>query len=143
MRAVVPAVLLAGLLAACGGDPAACMPTVEDGWIRAAPPGMPMAAGFGRVVNACHAPASITGATSQAYGDVSLHETTDVDGMSRMRAVDVLEVPAGGEVTLAPGGYHLMLSAPAAEVLPGDRVEIDLALADGRTLRGAFEVRAR
>ena len=143
MRAVVFPVLLAGLVAACGQAPADCLPTVEDGWIRAAPPGMPMAAGFGRIVNACDAPVSVTGATSVSYGDVSLHETTDVDGVSRMRHVEALEVPAGGEAVLAPGTYHLMLSEPAGDHAPGDTVAIDLALGDGRTIRAGFEVRAR
>lgn len=147
MRAVVFPLVLSGLVAGCADAPADapadCLPTVEDGWIRPAPPGMPMAAGFGRIVNTCEAPVAITGATSEAFGDVSLHETTDVDGVSRMRHTEALDLPAGGEAVLAPGGHHLMLSEFAGELAPGDRVAIDLVLADGRTVRGDFEVRSR
>ena len=135
--------LSVAVLAGCERDPMECVPVVRGGWVRSAPPGMPMAAGFGEIVNACGAPVTITGATSPAFGDVSLHETTDVDGVSRMRAVPALEVPADGATRLAPGGLHLMLSEPAADIAPGDRVVIDLALGDGRTLRGEFEVRPR
>ena len=34
---------------------------------------------------------------------------TDGTGVGRMQHLDALDVPAGGSVTLAPGGMHLML----------------------------------
>jgi copper(I)-binding protein len=58
-----------------------------------------------------------------------------------MRHVEALEVPAGGEVTLAPGGLHLMLMRPRAAVEAGGAIEVELSLGDGRTLRADFEVR--
>lgn len=100
-----------------------------------------MQAGFGRIVNRCDAPVAIVGASSEAFSDVSIHETTVADGVSRMRAVPELVVAADDEATLAPGGLHLMLSQPAASLAPGDRVAIDFTLRDGGTLRGEFEVR--
>lgn len=137
--AAVPALLVLALSAQ--GCAAECAPAVTDGWIRSGPPSMPMRAGFGTIGNDCPARLVITGASSPAFGDVSLHETTQVDGISRMRAVPALEVPAGGTTVLAPGGLHLMLADPKAPLAPGDTVEIEFSLGDGGRLRGGFEVR--
>lgn len=119
-----------------------CVPLVESGWIRQPPMAMPMMAGFGEIRNPCAEPVSIVGASSPAFGSVELHETTRVDGVSRMRHIETLEVPAGGTATLAPGGLHLMLMQPRSAPVLGESLEIELALADGRRLRADFEVRA-
>ena len=125
-------------LSGCAGE---CVPRVSEGWIRGGPAGMPMRAGFARIVNDCDAEVVITGATSPAFADVSLHETTSSGGVSRMRPVPALHVPANGETLLAPGGLHLMLSGPRGGPDPGSRVEVVFELSDGGSLRGEFEVR--
>ena len=139
-RAVALVLLLGGLIAAPGCS-RTCQPAVHDGWIRQGPPSMPMRAGFGTIVNDCPAPLVITGASSAGFADVSLHETTEVDGVSRMRPLVELTVPAEGEAVLQPGGLHLMLADPRAELVAGQSLAIDFALRDGGTLRGEFEVR--
>ena len=133
------AVLL--LAAAPAVHAADCLPVVESPWIRKPPMAMPMMAGFATVRNPCPAPVTLVGASSTVFESVELHETRTVEGMSRMRHVEALEVPAGGEVTLAPGGLHLMLMRPRAAVEAGGAIEVELSLADGRTLRADFEVR--
>src|SRR5690606_10301638 len=92
--------------------------------------------------NPCAAPVTIVSASSPSFGSVELHETTRVDGVSRMRHVDRLEVPAGGTATLAPGGLHLMLMQPRSTPALGESLQIELELADGRRLRAGLEVRA-
>lgn len=125
-------------LPACARD---CAPTVSEGWLRMPPVAMPMMAGFGRISNGCDAPVTIIGVRSTAFGDVSLHETRIVDGVSRMRAVPALEVEAGGDAVLAPGGLHLMLMQPVGTLEPGATVEVEFLLDGGGELRGGFEVR--
>lgn len=46
-----------------------------------------------------------------------------------------LPVPAHGSVTLAPGGYHLMLTHPATRLLAGGHVTVTLLLRDTGALR--------
>lgn len=136
--------MLAALLVASAALPASagdCAPSVNDGWVRLPPVAMPMMAGFGRISNDCDAPLTITGARSAAFGDVSIHETRIVDGVSRMRAVPALEVEAGGATTLQPGGLHLMLMQPVAGLERGGTVEVEFLLEGGGVLRGVFEVR--
>lgn len=100
-----------------------------------------MLAGFGRIENRCPAGAAIVGARSAAFADVSLHRTSLVDGISRMRPVPVLRVAAKGAVMFEPGALHLMLMQPAKPLKPGDHVTIDFRLQDGGHFRGDFVVR--
>ena len=121
----------------------ACLPRVRDGWIRLVPGGdMPMDAGYATIDNPCDTPVVVGGARSPAYADVSLHESTIENDMSRMRPVPALEVPAHGSVTLQPGHLHLMLMAPRARPKVGDRIMIHLQLQDGRGVDGEFAVRS-
>ena len=139
----IPAILLSALFAlpatVLAGD---CLPVVEAGWVRQPPMPMPMMGGFATVRNPCEAPVRVVGASSPSFGSVELHETTRVDGVSRMRHLHALDVPAGGSVQLAPGGLHLMLMQPVAALQLGARVPVELELEDGRRLRAEFEVRA-
>ncbi len=125
-------------LPACARD---CVPGVTDGWVRLPPVSMPMLGGFGRIENDCATPLNIVGASSPAFEDVSLHETSIVDGVSRMRAVPELRIEPDGSAILEPGGLHLMLMQPRAPLEAGSMVVIEFALKDGGVLRGQFEVR--
>lgn len=119
-----------------------CTPRVVDGWLRAPPMPMPMMAGFARIENPCGVDLAITGASSDAFASVELHETQLVDGVSRMREVPSLQLPAGGEVELRPGGLHLMLMRPPTPLAEGDSATVEFTTADGRRFGGSFGVRA-
>lgn len=142
------AIILAALLLATGAAPAAdvaadtCVPAIEQGWLRLPPASMPMLAGFARITNACTREATVVAASSDAFASVELHESTIVDGISRMRPVPALRIDAGDVAVLAPGGLHLMLMRPHAPLQAGDTVEVGLTLSDGRRVDGRFEVRS-
>lgn len=101
-----------------------------------------MLAGFARIGNPCKAPAVIVAARSPRFGDVLLHETRIVDGISRMRAVRRLAVPPAGAVSLQPGGLHLALMDAQVPVRAGQRIEIAQQLEDGQSVRSVWPVRA-
>ncbi|MGN6152525.1 MAG: copper chaperone PCu(A)C [Lysobacteraceae bacterium] len=138
-------VLGLALLLTSASVAAGCRPQVRDGWVRLPPAGaeaaMPMLAGFGRIVNACPMPATITGAKSSSFAGVELHETRTVDGISRMRPVPTLRIAPDGSATFRPGGMHLMLMRPSARLNPGSRIVVEFRLAGGGSLLGEFEVR--
>ena len=118
-----------------------CTATVKEGWVRMPPVAMPMMAVFGRIENPCAAPVTIVGASSPAFGEVSLHETRVVEGVSRMRHLPELRIAPDGAAMLKPGGLHLMLMQPRAPLKAGSKVVIEFALKDGGFLRGEFIVR--
>lgn len=113
----------------------------EDAWIRAAPPGSAMLAGYALLHNDGDAPLRIVSATSDAFGSIEFHRTVTEDGVSRMRPVEAIEVPPGGAVTLEPGGMHLMLMRPSRQFSEGERVVIALEDADGGTTQIELDVR--
>ena len=120
---------------------AECLPVAKSAWVRLPPVAMPMMAGFARIENPCSSPAAVVGAESLAFADVSLHETRQEAGISRMREVERLPVAPGKAVELKPGGLHLMLHGPYQPPAAGEKTVITLKLADGRALPVQFEVR--
>jgi copper(I)-binding protein len=119
----------------------ACV-SVHEGWVRLPPGAMPMAAGYGKIRNDCRTAVVVIGAGSKAFGDVSLHETTLVEGISRMREVERLPIAAGATVELKPGGLHLMLMQPEVPLAKGGQVPLRLSLEDGRKVDGQLMVRS-
>lgn len=97
-----------------------------------------MTAGFGTLSNPGEKPLVFNAFSSPAFGDVSLHRTERVDGVSKMREVRQLRIAAGESATLEPGGYHLMLMMPVAEIEAGQTVEIVMSADDGRSF--SFDV---
>ena len=138
MRILILVVATLTIAPACARD---CTARVTDGWVRLLPVDMPMMAGFGRIENACATPVTIVGASSPSFGEVSLHETRIVDGVSRMRAVPELRIAPSGAAVLKPGGLHLMLISPTAKLKPGSRVVVEFKLKEGGVLRGELEAR--
>lgn len=109
------------LIAACGGDGGGV--TVTDA--RVGQPTGPNAAVYFTASSGGEADRLI-GAATDAAASVELHETAmGDDGTMGMAPVDGLDLPAGGELVLEPGGYHLMMiDADRLEV--GDTVEVTL-----------------
>jgi periplasmic copper chaperone A len=81
-----------------------------------------------------------------AQADVSkaieIHETRMEGDVMRMKEVEGgIEVPAGGQVELRPGGLHVMLIGLTRELSVGDKFPLTLQFASGTTLAVEVEVR--
>ena len=100
-----------------------------------------MLAGYATLRNAGDAPLTVVAASSDAFGEVSLHESVEVDGVARMKALDAVEIAPGASVVLAPGGKHLMLMRPKHEIKPGESVKINIAVKSGDGASADFVVR--
>lgn len=71
--------------------------------------GMDMSAGYLTLKNNTGTAIVVTQVQSPQFARVEIHETTIEDGISKMRALDSLTVPANGSARLERGGKHLML----------------------------------
>jgi periplasmic copper chaperone A len=140
LPAATPAAVKTAAASTAPAETGQCL-AVEDGWIRLPPAPRPMLAGFGRIANRCASGQVVIAVQSPRFADVSLHETTLVDGVSRMRGIERLPIAAGGQALLQPGGLHLMLMQPDAALAEGERVPLLLLLADGREVAATFTVR--
>lgn len=134
------------LLLSCGQEPdqqsSTGTPVIEGAWIRVAPPGAHMLAGYMDIVNPQSAAIDIVAASCSGFGSTEIHRTEMENDVARMRRQDLVRVPAGETVSFAPGGLHLMLHGPAADLEAGAMVSCTLDLADGRQLSTLAELRS-
>lgn len=83
--------------------------TIADPWARATPGGATTAGAFFEMRADEGVNDRLIGARSPAAGTVEIHNHITENGIVRMRRVDGIALPGGKSVTLAPGGYHIML----------------------------------
>jgi copper(I)-binding protein len=100
---------------------------VENAWIRTAPPGAMMLAGYATLRNVGDASLTVISAQSGEFGDVSLHQSIEENGVERMRPLGNFEIAPDARVTFAPGGKHFMLMQPKRELHAGDKVKIHIS----------------
>lgn len=116
--------------------------TVSAPWSRATPPMANVAGGYLTVTNSGEAPERLLGGSSPRASRVEIHSMTMENDVARMRELpEGVEVPAGGELTLEPGGYHLMLVGLDAPLSEGERVPLTLRF-EGGTVDVELDVRA-
>lgn len=73
---------------------------------------------------------------------IELHRSEIVDGVMRMTPVVNIEIPAGGQIELKPGGLHVMLVGIKGELKPRDQVSLILIFELSGNLTVQAEVRA-
>jgi len=137
--------LLLGLLlalpsSAAVGSETACLPVIEQAWVRAAPPGAGTLAGYLVLRNPCAGTLVVTDVESLDFGMPMIHRTEEVDGVSRMREAGKLSLAPGESLRFEPGGLHLMLMRPLRPFKEGDTARIRLVLEDGRRVFAEFPV---
>jgi len=75
------------------------------------------------------------------FHDVQLHLSEVRDGTAMMRVQASIEIPGGGSLHLAPGGYHLMMSDPRSPLRSGDTVSLRLEFSDGSVVSAEAPVK--
>lgn len=99
--------------------------TLENGWTRAAGQGR-QGGGFVTIRNTGTQEDRLVAASSPAAARVELHTSLREGDVMRMRPVETIAVPAGGSVTLAPGGMHLMLLGLTRSMEVGQTIPLTL-----------------
>ena len=115
--------------------------SVLDAWIREAPPGVGVMAGYMELRNNTSGPQLLVGASSSGFESVMFHHTIIKDGIAGMVHARQVELAANASLIFAPGGYHLMLMTPKRTLRAGDAVVINLEFRGGLVLSVSFEVR--
>ena len=127
--------LCLALVAACGHQAADRSPHAIDPWIRLAPPGAGMLAGYMVLENPADHTIELVSVSSPAFASVEIHRTEVTDGVARMVAEPRVSIAAEGRVIFEPGGRHLMLHGPAQPLAEGELVPLELVFDDDRHLR--------
>jgi periplasmic copper chaperone A len=106
---------------------------VEQPWARATAPNATTGATYLSLTAATAD--RLIGAASPVAAMAQVHEMAMDAGVMRMREVGGgLALPAGKKVTLAPGGYHLMLMGLKHQLKPGERFPLTLSFAHAPAL---------
>jgi copper(I)-binding protein len=113
---------------------------VMDAWIRAAPPGTEMMAGYATLKNTGDERISVLTVQSDTFRESSIHETIVTQDVTKMRELSRLDLEPGETVEMRPGGRHLMLSGPRHPVSAGDKVGMVFLLTDGARVQTYFDV---
>lgn len=104
--------------------------SIDDAWLRAAPPNAHMLAAYASVRNNGDAPIHLIGADSDAFGMTEIHRTIEVDGVFKMKEQKRLNIGVGESLNMAPGGLHIMLMMPKQSFNIGEIVDIELQFED-------------
>ncbi len=124
------ATLAAALCLLAAAVPAAAQApsvSVTDAWARASIGASTTAAAYATLTGHGSAADQLTGASTPIAGRAQLHTDGMADGVMHMRAVDALPLPPGQAVTLAPGGFHLMLEQLSHPLHRGDTFPLTLS----------------
>lgn len=98
---------------------------VSDAFVRATPKASKVGAGYATIRSTGQAD-RLVAFRSPVSTRPELHTHINDGGIMRMRQVEAIEVPAGGEVVLQPGGLHMMFMGLSAPLVEGETVEVVL-----------------
>ena len=142
MKRTMKHILIAGLAWAAAGS-ALAQVDVTSAWARSTVPGQGGTGAFMTI--AAKEGGKLVGVASPVAGVVELHEMAMENNVMKMRAIPSLDLPAGREVQLKPGGYHVMLLDLKRPLKVGEKVKIELRLEmrDGKRVTQPVEVEVR
>ena len=141
---------LALALGACGAPPATTATTaplttgieIRDAWAAPTPGGVTVSAGYLTIVNHTQADDHLIGVSSTRANSVDVHTMRMADGVMEMRPAGEIIIPAGGTLTLAPGGLHLMFMNVSPPFALGDTIPVTLHFEHGGDVDAPLPVRA-
>ena len=138
---VVAAALSLAAAPAVAGEFKAGDITIDQPWSRATPKGSSVGVGYLVIHNHGTAPDRLVGGSADFAGAVAVHEMTMDNGVMRMREMTSgLEIPANGQVTLAPKGDHLMFTDLKRPLQKGETIKATLVFEHAGSIPIEFEV---
>ncbi|RLE25090.1 MAG: hypothetical protein DRJ50_03570 [Actinobacteria bacterium] len=150
--APIAAAALTFSLGACGSDSDSSADTtaeesadvvVTGAWIREPAEGQTVSAAYGVIANNGDEDVTLVGASAPIEGTVEIHETVMADDgtMSMQERTEGFLVPAGGEITLEPGGSHVMIMGIESTEIVGT-IDVTFIFDSGLEVTVPAEVRA-
>jgi copper(I)-binding protein len=107
-------------------------------------PKAPVAGGYMVIKNNGSASDFLVGGQAAFAGDVQIHEMKMQGDVMKMRELaDGLEIPAGGEVMLQPGGYHVMFMKLTEPLKEGENRKATLTFRNAGRVEVEFGVKSR
>ncbi|MBI3943323.1 MAG: copper chaperone PCu(A)C [Chloroflexi bacterium] len=147
MRLLVLLVLVTSIVALAGcstpagtaANKSSAGPTAQGIWSRPAAAGQTGVV-YLKLTNPGQAD-NLLSASSPVAEAVEIHETMESQGMTMMKPVGKVSLPAGGSVELKPGGIHIMLINVKQELKPGMTIPVTLNFEKAGAMTVTSEVR--
>lgn len=99
---------------------------VEHAWARATPKGAKTGAAYITLVNSGTRDDRLLQVTSPVAESVQFHSETNDNGVMKMRMLAAVTVDPGAQVTLKPGGIHMMLLGLKQPLKEGQTISLTL-----------------
>jgi len=115
---------------------------IEHPYARATPPNAPVSGGYMTIRNTGADADRLISGEADFADRVEIHEMAmDGDVMKMRQLADGLEIPAGGEVVLQPGGYHVMFIGIDSQFKDGEVRKAKLTFEKAGTIELDFDVK--
>ena len=111
---------------------------VKDAWVRSTVPGQKGTGAFRKIT--AKDGAKLVGVSSPVAGVGEVHEMKMEGDVMKMRALPLLDLPAGKAVELKPGGYHVMLMDLKQALVKDSKVPLTLVFKDAKGAESKMEL---
>jgi periplasmic copper chaperone A len=115
--------------------------SVSDAWLRASAPMQVNGAGYAAIQNKSAKADRLLSASADVAERVEMHTIITENGVAQMRQVTGINMPAGGTVNLAPGGFHIMFVKLKQPFVQGKTVPIKFTFEQAGDVMVNFEVK--
>lgn len=114
---------------------------IENPYARATPPNAPVSGGYMTIRNTGGEADRLVSGHAAFAERIEIHEMTMQGDVMKMRQIEGgLEIPAGGEVVLKPGGYHVMFIGLDGQLKQGDIQKVTLIFEKAGSIELDFNV---
>lgn len=134
LNLIIASLLLAGSVAYAQGVDASKL------WVRSTVQGQKSSGAF--MTLTAKENMQLVGISTSVAGVAEVHEMKMEGDVMKMRAMPVLDLPAGKAVSLQPGGYHLMLMQLKQPLVKGSEVPLTLHFKDAKGVESQMQVMA-
>ena len=143
-RVSLALIILVLLATACAAAPAASVGSIQinSAWIKAASSSGNTAA-FMVIKNTGSQPDRLVKGEFSSAKMVQLMTTAEKDGKMAMSMVDAIDIPAGGQVELKSGSFHVMLMGLTNELKAGDNANVTLTFEKAGPVTFALPVKGQ
>jgi copper(I)-binding protein len=118
--------LAAALLVSCSKSGGSSDLRISDAWARETMAGHSTTAAYMTIANHGTATDELVSVAAPTPAMAMIHSSTNDYGITRMRLVTELPIPAGGTVALKPGGEHVMVMRLQRPLKPGHTLRLTL-----------------
>ena len=136
-------IALTGVSVARADDVKAGDLVISQAWSRATPGGAKIGAGYFTIENKGATADKLVSVSGDIAGKIDVHEMAMNNGVMTMRPLEQgLTIDPGKTVTLAPGGYHLMMMDLKKPLKQGDKLPLTLEFEKAGKVAVTLEVQA-